>query len=204
MGDGRYVTIEEVGRAELRRRASRFLGTVAPVSDVATAEGARDEVAADHPDATHVVTAYRVHDRMLREYHADAGEPSGSAGRPILSVLRGEDLENVVAIVVRYFGGTELGIGGLSRAYRDATQAALSATQIVERAPTVELVVETGYDDSGTVRSILEGSPATFTAEYAERVSFGVEVPASRREALEERILSATSGRADLREPAGG
>lgn len=198
MENGSYRTIVAPGEAAFRVKGSRFIGRIAPVTSVEEAESVIEGLRTDHPDATHVVPAYRIRADPFREYHDDAGEPRGSAGPPMLSVLQGESLENVVAVVVRYYGGTNLGIGGLSRAYARAVSLALESTEIHEQEPHTRLQIETSYDDSGTVRSILEGSEASFEAAYAASVSFVVTIPLSDVDALQDRVLSATSGRAEI------
>lgn len=198
MTEGAYRTVAAPGAAAFRIRGSRFIGRIEHASNVAAAESCIATLESDHPDATHVVPAYRVRTDPLREYQRDAGEPAGSAGPPMLSVLRGNELENVVAVVVRYYGGTDLGVGGLVRSYGNAVKQALAETEIVTQRPQVSLMIETSYDDSGTVRSILEASDATFDATYQERVHFGVDVPVDVNEELHDRIMSATSGRAAI------
>lgn len=101
--------------------------------------------------------AYRVRAAPLREWASDDGEPAGSAGKPALNVLQGEGVENVVTVVTRYFGGTEPGVGGLSRAYGRGAKASLDDAGLVERVPRETFSVAVGYDDSGSVRSATGG-----------------------------------------------
>lgn len=130
----RYPIPAETTRIELRIVNSRFIATVA---EARTAEDARtfiDHIRTEFSDATHNVYAFRVgYGGSVTEGMSDDGEPSGTAGRPILSVLRGADLGDVVIVVTRYFGGTKLGTGGLVRAYTESAQAALAALPITER-----------------------------------------------------------------------
>lgn len=198
MTSARYCTVTEIGRAELRVKGSRFIGFVAPAEHEEQARTTRTKIGERHSDATHVVSAYRIRNDPVREYQDDAGEPSGSAGTPVLGILQKEELEQVVAVVVRYYGGTNLGFGGLVRAYGNVTKKAIAATDVIEQEPISQLVIHTTYDDSGTVRGILDGSEAEFDATYEERVSFRARVPQSASLALRDRILSATSGRADI------
>lgn len=198
MADERYRTVDGRGQSHLRVKGSRFIGWIAPVRNVDMAEAVIAEAADAYPDATHVVSAYRVRADPFREYQDDAGEPSGSAGPPLMSVLRGECLENVVAVVIRYYGGTNLGIGGLVRAYGTTIKRALAETEIIERVPHVTYTITSTYDDSGTIRSILDGSDATYDATYAAEVHFSVEAPYHTADSLLDRIRSATSGRADI------
>ena len=197
-----YRTVAGRGEAAFEVRGSRFLGRVAPADSVAAAEAALEETRREHPDATHVVPAYRVRTDPLREYASDDGEPGGSAGKPALTVLEREELENVVAVVVRYYGGTNLGVGGLARAYGRAVKLAIEAAGVLEEHPHERVSVGVAYDDSGTVRGILESENVEFEADYAERVVFDVRVVTTESEALFDRLRSATSGRANI-EPLG-
>jgi uncharacterized YigZ family protein len=193
-----YRTVAGRGEAAFEVQGSRFFGHVATADSVDAAEAFVERVAAEYADATHNVPAYRIRAAPLREYANDDGEPGGSAGKPALTVLKREELENVVAVVTRYYGGTNLGIGGLSRAYGRAVKLAIDDAGVVTEQPheTVSIVVE--YDDSGTVRGIIEGAAVEFEATYGERVGFQVRMPVTERDAFCERVLSATSGRATI------
>ena len=192
-----YRTVEGRGEAAFEDRGSRFIGYIAPVESVADAEAFVTTIGNEHPDASHNVPAYRVRADPLREYASDDGEPGGSAGKPALTVLEREGIENVAAVVTRYYGGTNLGVGGLARAYGRAVKLALDDAGVAEERPHERLRLAVDYDDSGTVRGILESSDVEFEAEYEERASFTVRVPSADAEELRERLLSATSGRAE-------
>ncbi|UPW01980.1 IMPACT family protein [Halorussus gelatinilyticus] len=216
MTDDTYLTLAGRGRATFEIRGSEFVGHAAPAADREAAEAFVAEVRAEYDDATHNVPAYRVRESggrasgndagagrgMLREYGDDDGEPSGSAGKPALNVLQQEDVENAVAVVTRYYGGTNLGVGGLARAYSRGVKEAIEDAGIVAERPHERFSVAVEYDDSGTVRGILESASgdegAAFDADYAERVSFEVRVPVAEAEGLRDRIRSATSGRAEI------
>jgi uncharacterized YigZ family protein len=205
-----YRTVAGRGRAEFEVQGSTFLGHVAPVDSVGEAESFVDDVRERYDDATHNVPAYRVPAGeasaatpgdggvMLREYSSDAGEPTGSAGKPALNVLQQRDIRNVVAVVTRYYGGTNLGVGGLARAYSRAVAEAVEAASVVEEQPHRRFRVRAEYDDSGTVRGILESAGVEFEADYGEAASFEVRVPIAEAEQLRDRLRSATSGRVDL------
>jgi uncharacterized YigZ family protein len=193
-----YRTIAERGRACFELRGSEFVGHVGPAQTIDAAEQFVASVRGGYADATHHVPAYRVRADPLREWADDDGEPGGSAGKPALNVLVREELQNVVTVVVRYYGGTNLGVGGLARAYARGVKDALGAATVVERRPHTQFVVGVAYDDSGTVRGILEGSDAEFDATYDSSVTFEVRVPETLADQLRDRIRSATSGRADL------
>ncbi|RQG92963.1 YigZ family protein [Natrarchaeobius halalkaliphilus] len=197
-----YRTLEEPATAEFVVRGSEFFGHARPVDSVDAAEEFVETVATEYADATHNVPAYRVRadadGDLLREYSSDDGEPSGSAGKPALNVLTRQDLENCAVVVTRYYGGTNLGVGGLVRAYSRAVKDAVEAAGIVERRPHETVSVTVAYDDSGTVRSVLESEGYEFDGEYQADVSFTVRVPIAESASLRDRIRSATSGRADL------
>jgi len=144
------------------------------------------------------VPAYRVRADPLREYASDAGEPTGSAGKPMLNVLAQRELENVAVVVTRYYGGTNLGVGGLARAYSKAVKDAVDDAGVVAERPHERVRAVVDYDDSGTVRGIVESAGVEFDAEYGERVVVDARVPVEDAPELRDRLRSATSGRVDL------
>lgn len=199
--DDLFRTVAGRGRDAFEVGGSEFVGHAAPARTVEAAEAFVAEVREAHPDATHNVPAYRVRvddAGFLREYASDEAEPSGSAGKPALNVLTRRGLENVAVVVTRYYGGTNLGVGGLARAYGRATKRAVDAAGVVEQGPEAHVAVETAYDDSGTVRGILESEALDFEADYGERVRFEVWVPLTGLDGLRDRIKGATSGRAEV------
>lgn len=193
-----FRTVAGSGRADFEIRGSQFIGIARQVRSVDEAETFIAAVRDEHPDATHVVPAYRVRAKPLREWSSDDGEPTGSAGKPALNVLVQRDLENVVVCVVRYYGGTNLGIGGLARAYGRATKDAVNDAGVSEQQPVERVSVTVSYDDSGTVRGIIESEGIEVDAEYEETVRFVAWVPVSEAAGLRDRIRSATSGRAEF------
>ncbi|WP_096394211.1 YigZ family protein [Halorubrum trapanicum] len=204
-----YRTVAERATARFEVQGSEFLGHVAPVDTVEAAESFVEAVGEEYADATHNVPAYRVpagepsertpgSEPMLREYSSDDGEPTGSAGKPALNVLQQREVRNVAAVVTRYYGGTNLGVGGLARAYSRAVKEGVDAAGVVEERPHRSLVVETEYDDSGTVRGVIESTGVEFDADYGERVRFDLRVPVAEVEELRERLNDATSGRVDI------
>lgn len=204
MGAGeRYRTIGRRGRASFEVKGSEFIGHAAPARSREAAEAFVEEIRAEYDDATHNVPVYRVRvgsgsGSILREYQSDDGEPTGSAGKPALNVLIQEDLENVVVVITRYYGGTNLGVGGLARAYSRAVKEAIDEAGVVEERPKEQFAIAVEYDDSGTVRGILESAGVDFEAEYDAAVSFEVTVAKEDGSALRDRIRSATSGRATI------
>lgn len=201
---GSYLTVENRGERAFAVRGSEFVGHAAPARTVEEAEAFVEAVRTARPDATHNVPAYRVRVEgggLLREYESDEDEPTGSAGKPTLSVLTHRELQNVVVVVTRYFGGTELGVGGLARAYAKASKLAIDAAGVVEAVPETRLTVTTDYDDSGTVRGIIESEGLEFDADYGERVRFDAWVPTNESDRVRDRLQNATRGRVAI-EPA--
>lgn len=199
MGTDSYRTIDQSGTSDLRVRGSRFLGFVEYARSVPAAQDVIETLESEYPDATHVVPAYRIRNEPMSEYASDDGEPSGSAGDPMLTVLRGEELQNIVAVVVRYYGGTNLGIGGLVRAYQGAIKQAIENATVILQRPQTRLLIESAYDDSGTVRSILDGSESVYAGSYEEIVTFRVDIPTDLVDELEDRLRNATSDRVSIK-----
>ena len=203
-----YLTVAGRGEAAFEVRGSEFIGYAAPADTVEAAEAFVRETEGLHPDATHNVPAYRVPagpasaatpgDVMLREWSSDDGEPSGSSGKPALNVLVQRDIRNVVAVVTRYYGGTNLGVGGLARAYSRGVKEALDAAGVVEEVPHERVSATVDYDDSGTVRGVIESAGVDFDADYEARVTFSLRVPVADAAALRDRLRSATSGRVEF------
>ena len=127
-----YKTVRAPGSGEYREKGSRFLATIYPVS---SEDEVKELIAAarkEHPKAVHHCYAYRIGADQEHFRFSDDREPSGSAGRPIFGVIQSEDLTNVLIIVVRYFGGTQLGIPGLINAYREAARTSVLASEVVQ------------------------------------------------------------------------
>ena len=180
--------------SELEIRKSRFLGLALPVADREAALAEVALVRQAHPGATHVCWA------LLAGGHSgmsDDGEPTGTAGRPILEVLRHHDLDGVLGVVVRYYGGVKLGAGGLVRAYTDAIATALADAETVERVAEATLVVEAAYGDAERVRhwAVAEGYPEP-EAEYGETVVLRVVLPAPDLDRATGAVADLTQGRA--------
>ncbi|HXU46788.1 MAG TPA: YigZ family protein [Thermoanaerobaculia bacterium] len=177
--------------AEIREKGSVFLALVRPVASEPEARSALDEVARRFPDASHRCWALRL-GSPPRERASDAGEPAGTAGKPMLQVLRGAALSDVLAVAVRWFGGVKLGKGGLARAYASAVRAALVDLPRSVRASRVRIAVEVPYDKIGAVKRLIQPPAVALEAEeYGERVRLDLAV-------LEERVGPLLEALADL------
>lgn len=174
--------------AEVREKASRFLAFVAPAENAAQAQDFLAQLRRRFPDATHHCWAWRLGPSGA-ERSSDDGEPSGTAGAPMLQVLRGANLSNVVAVVVRWFGGTQLGKGGLVRAYGAAVREALTHLPTLARVPTARLCVELPYDRIGAVKRWVDPPRIELEEEtYGEAVRLVLRVWLGERQELEEKL----------------
>ncbi|WP_019703207.1 IMPACT family protein [Paracidovorax oryzae] len=187
-------TLRAPSHSELVIKKSRFIGCVQPVADRATAQLVVDGLRHDHPGAAHVCWALLAGGQSAA---VDDGEPGGTAGRPMLEVLRHQDLEGVLATVVRYFGGVKLGAGGLVRAYADTVaQALLQADKVpLERMATLQCLVP--YALEGLVRREVEAAGAQLQdVEHGSLVLLRLSIAEPRAAAFRQRIDDAAQGRA--------
>jgi uncharacterized YigZ family protein len=139
----KYTTIKEVANAKITEKRSQFIASIIPVQDEEDAIKKLNEIRKTYRDATHNVFAYRIVNSV--EKYSDDGEPSGTAGQPILDILRGENFQNILAVVTRYFGGVLLGTGGLVRAYGDAIKEAKKIVEKIEMILCDEFKVTVDY-----------------------------------------------------------
>jgi uncharacterized YigZ family protein len=175
-------TLIQASHSELLIKKSRFIGCVQPVADRATAQTLVDALWAQHPDAAHICWALLAGGQSAA---VDDGEPSGTAGRPILEVLRHQDLDGVLATVVRYFGGVKLGAGGLVRAYTDSVaQALLTAEKVtLQRMSTLQCSVP--YALEGWARREVAQADATLLqVAHHTHVTLQFALPQAHAEAL--------------------
>ena len=182
---------------------SRFIVTAAPVDDEPAAQALRASVAAEMPDANHHCWAWRIAVPSI-DRAGDDGEPSGSAGRPILAQLSGHELVNSAVIVTRYFGGTKLGVGGLVRAYGGAAGEAIAAAESVAWEPQTELKLVHSHSDLVNVeRALSDLDASTLAIDYGTEVIRTVSLNTSRLADFELALADATAGRASFREVLG-
>jgi uncharacterized YigZ family protein len=180
-------------QAELVIKKSRFIGCVQPVADRAQAQAIVAALRATHPGAVHVCWALMAGGQSAA---VDDGEPSGTAGLPMLNVLRHQDLDGVLATVVRYWGGTKLGAGGLVRAYTDAVAQALLAAQKVPRQRLARLHCEVPYAMEGWLRRALEAAGATLDeVQHGSAVAVRFSLPEAGAAALVQQLNDGGQGR---------
>lgn len=167
-----YKTVREAGNKEIVIRKSRFIGHIMPVTDEAEAVAFIDAIKKQHHNATHNCSAYMIGERDEIQKMSDDGEPSGTAGKPILEVIRNQGLKNVAIVVTRYFGGIMLGAGGLIRAYTDGAVAAIKAGEPIIRVLHRKFIVELDYTWLGKVENELRNRGIrTGQTEFTDKVS---------------------------------
>lgn len=153
----KYATVRAYGSQEIVIKKSRFIGHAKPVSSEEEAVSFIEAVKKEHWNATHNCSAYVVGDRDQHQKALDDGEPSGTAGKPILEVIKHRGLKNVAVVVTRYFGGIMLGAGGLVRAYTDGAVAGIDAAEPIVNALHREVYVDVDYAWYGKIENELRG-----------------------------------------------
>ncbi|MDI9364764.1 MAG: YigZ family protein [Flavobacterium sp.] len=151
-----YYTIEKISVAEFKDKGSRFLAYAFPISAVEDFKKHLQELKKQHPKAVHHCFGYRLGLDGNNFRVSDAGEPSGTAGRPILNVIDSKQLTNVLVVVVRYFGGTLLGVPGLINAYKSATAMAFQVVPIIQKSVEVNFELQFNYTRMNDVMVILK------------------------------------------------
>lgn len=197
-----YLTTNEPATARITRKKSRFIGLLYPASSKEEAETILAQVKRSHHDATHHCSAYRLMEDSGPVGHTDdAGEPAGSAGRPILQQLEAAELVDVLAVVVRYFGGTKLGVGGLIRAYADTTRETIAASTVVERRRLVRAAIHFPPDMSSRVMGLIHRHPIEVEqVTYNKDARVLVAVPPSLLARFSQELQEATGARAHIEE----
>ena len=194
-----YKTVYEGGEGEIIEKKSRFIATVRSVETEEEALAFLEEMKKKYWDARHNCYVYSI--GMNREFTrcSDDGEPSGTAGRPMLDVILGEDIYNVAVVVTRYFGGVLLGTGGLVRAYSKAVQEGLAASKVILKQKGILLKITTDYTGIGKIQYIAgERSIPVLDSEYTDKVVMKLLVPVRDVQSVEKAITEGTNGRAGI------
>lgn len=192
-----YKTVYEGGEGEIVEKKSRFIATVRPVESEEEALKFLEEMKKKYWDARHNCFVYSI--GMNREFTrcSDDGEPLGTAGRPMLDVILGEDIYNVAVVVTRYFGGVLLGTGGLVRAYSKAVQEGLAASRVILKKKGISMKITTDYTGIGKIQYIAgERKLPILDSEYTEKVMMKLLVPVQDVESVQKAITEGTNGRA--------
>lgn len=195
-----YRTLACDAEAEIEVRRSRFLATLVRVPDEASARAVVERLRKDHGDARHHCSAFVLGPPPVPvERSSDDGEPAGTAGAPMLEVLRGSGVSDTVAVVTRWFGGTLLGAGGLVRAYGDAVRAGLDAAGTLRRQLVREHLLEVDHAEAGRVETELRTrGVSVLETSYDARATLRLGVPPDGVERLAAVVAELTAGRGEL------
>lgn len=197
----RLRTVYQGGVGEIVEKKSRFIATVRLVESEEEALTVLEAARKKYWDATHNCFAYVIGERRETVRCSDDGEPSGTAGRPMLDVLLGEKITNVIVIVTRYFGGTLLGTGGLVRAYSRAVQEGLAHSRLIEKMYGVRMEIQSDYTGIGKIQYLLaSGQIPVLDTRYTDQVVTEVLVPKGQADRIRSEITEGTNGRAKMRE----
>lgn len=187
----KFNTIHRAAEADYEIKKSRFIGVIMPCQSEDEALRKLGQLARQHPNANHLAFAWRIRqpEGFLTERFHDAGEPSGTAGRPILAPLEGENLINVVVGVVRYFGGIKLGTGGLTRAYGTAAKEAIAAASIGPWVEMATLKLDIEYPQLQLLEYQLKQIHGEIIdQQFTDKVSLIISLPASEKEAIQQQF----------------
>lgn len=194
-----YKIIEYGGVGEIEEKKSRFIAHVASVSTEEEAVAYIEAKKKQFWDARHNCYAYVLGEQAQTMRFSDDGEPTGTAGRPILEVLVSSGIRNIIVVVTRYFGGTLLGTGGLVRAYTKAAQAGIAASVVRTMCCGFEMSIVTDYNGIGKVQYLLGARGiSTEDADYGEQVTVRVNIPYKDKDSVIKEITDATAGNAKI------
>ena len=196
-----YKTVYKGGEGEITEKKSRFIATVVPVHTEEEALKFIEAMKKKYWNATHNCFAYVIgeHDELQR--CSDDGEPGGTAGKPMLDVLTGEEIHNAAIVVTRYFGGTLLGTGGLVRAYSSAAKQGLASSVIITKIPGVKLRLATDYAGLGKIQYIFgQRGIKILDSIYTDKGEIAALVPLDVLEAVKAEIREGTNGQAGMEE----
>ncbi len=195
----RYREVYREGEGEIVEKKSRFIATVKTVRSEEEAAEFVEAMKKKYWDATHNCSAFVLGLNSEISRCSDDGEPSGTAGRPMLEVLLGERVRNVAVVVTRYFGGTLLGTGGLVRAYGKAVKAGLEQCEIIEKQYALKLHIETDYNGVGKIQYIIgKNAYSILSTEYTDLVTLEILIPSSDIGRAKAELTEATNGQIQL------
>ena len=189
-----YITIANEFRTEYIIEKSRFIATIAPVSTEEEAQAFIQRISKEFWDATHNCTAYAIGPRQEQQRSSDNGEPSGTAGKPMLEVLKKTTITNVAVVVTRYFGGIKLGAGGLIRAYSHSVAKAVQEGPKLLIAPRQIVSLTIDYSYFGSVERQLQTLELPYQSTFTDTISLEIYVEPSFISELETTITNLTGG----------
>lgn len=196
-----YKTIYRSGQATIIEKKSRFIAHIIQAETEEEALSFIEACKKKYWDATHNCSAYIIGTKNPLMRCSDDGEPSQTAGKPMLDVLAGQQIYNVVAVVTRYFGGTLLGTGGLVRAYGRAVKEGLENAVVIEKKLAWELEIGVDYIDIGKVQYVIAQAGLTaIDTQYTDSVFIRIPVPVEQTEKLKAELIEGTAGRVKIQD----
>ncbi len=191
-----YLTIEFQARDKIKVEGSIFIATAVPVNSEETVKDKLQSISKEFHDATHNCYAWRIKNPQPERFkYSDAGEPRGTAGKPIFSAIESEGLHNILVVVTRYFGGVKLGTGGLSRAYRSSAQSVLHKAKKVTGWITSEISMGYPLNLTGKVNQVLGKFDARILeSNYESSARVRILIRNGRLENLKKMLVEATNG----------
>lgn len=195
----KYITVKQEASDEFEEKKSLFIGYIKRIEKEAEAKAFIQHINSKHKDATHNVYAYVVGKNLEIQRYSDDGEPQGTAGIPILEVIKKNGVTDCVIVVTRYFGGTLLGTGGLIRAYTKGASLAIKKAGIVEKVSGILLKFILEYEALGKIQFICnENEWHIEEASYTDKVEITIYCEIEKAEIIETEIMDATSGKATI------
>ncbi len=195
----KYKAIVSTGESEYIEKKSRFIAQVFPIETQEEALEIIEKTKKKYSDARHNCFAFSVGMNPPVFRFSDDGEPNGTAGKPILEVILGEEINNILVIVTRYFGGTLLGTGGLVRAYTKAAQDGIHNAEIVIKKLGNEVTIQTNYQDIGKIQYILGNHQIKIIdSNYGEDVVILCHMEKEKQEPIEKELMEATNGKVGI------
>jgi len=197
----KFFRIKERCRYEEKVKDSRFIATAVPVNTEKNAGSFISEIKKEFHDASHNCSAWRIGkgNNLIYRYNDD-GEPAGTAGRPIIKAIEAREISDICVVITRYFGGTKLGTGGLSRAYGQVTGELLKKCEIEKKYITRTVEFSAGFDFIGVVHNVIDNYKVDLKdSQYGDDVLFIVEVRANDYSAFKEKLTEATNGQVQFK-----
>lgn len=195
-----YKTILNESEFELYIQKSRFIGYAKPVDNEEAAAQFIERIKKKHHNATHNVPVYLLGDNMSIQRYSDDGEPSGTAGVPILEMLKREGITNLCIVVTRYFGGIKLGTGGLVRAYTEAAQRVIEEAKVVDKAVYKKMTLKLSYHLHGKVQNalLLMDNVVLEATNFSDLVEVVMYVMEGEQDQISDKLIDLTSGNIEI------
>jgi len=196
-----FKTVYQAGESLDVINKSKFIGYAKPIQSVEEAQSFIEMIKKKHWDANHNVPVYVLGDKFQVQKYSDDGEPSGTAGVPILNILKNEGITDVVIVVTRYFGGVKLGTGGLVRAYSQSAKSVLEAAKVIEKIAYQLFEVSMNYTLHGKFQNYLSMNPHYLVEDtvYTDKVTVKVYVALNQVDTLTDKIIDMTNDQAEIK-----